>query len=645
MSNMNDEYNVAEYNDEELYQLLDLSHPTDRELEAKIVMMMTKYASNENMYNFFVDVYQHFFDVVNEDEEEEEDDTTDAVQDGFGIQDKANEGKSPNVEGRSQEPFTQQVQGQVLDQQQVQEQDQAQTQAQAQLPVQPPPKFSNKTFTTTNTIAYPQGTVNPLLKKTIRRVISIDSQFRDKTLYPYSTNFTFNLSEPLRDVVSMKLYSVQIPYTWYTINNYFGSNFFYIKGVSTGVDNDHHSYKISIPSGNYASSDFVTAINKSITTMAADHPEVNFGTTSVQLSTMTTKMTTTIDIKHVYDERSFQLEWQQLPQSDTSVTSIPQLLGFQQSNYLSCTLRSAVILSTLPSTYQIPLILPSIDIYNVQDTNNCLLSMTPSATLLPGTVYSTAEILNLYQTTSTAFDAMTFHITDLDPKASSNGQQVYELTMNLSPKLFPSAQYIVHFKEDVTNPLFVGPYSCFNFSNSWMTLSTVVSESSSKTTSYAVDTGTTINLTCMNSLYECSGNNFTMDVSGTTYDTYQEYFSGIQRGMNDLSNNTYGMVKLNLQQDVITHLVSIHANIQNIMNQDNDFRVDLSGCILHEICKQPTSLSNNLSSNSNYELTFAVHQRNQQQIHDLFHWTTKWPCSTDRHYHSYSHLSKHCQYP
>jgi hypothetical protein len=40
--NSQDIYNVDKYSDVELFQILDLIHPTDRELEAKIIQMMNK---------------------------------------------------------------------------------------------------------------------------------------------------------------------------------------------------------------------------------------------------------------------------------------------------------------------------------------------------------------------------------------------------------------------------------------------------------------------------------------------------------------------------------------------------------------------------------------------------------------------------
>ena len=76
----------------------------------------------------------------------------------------------------------------------------------------------------TKELTYAGGALNPILKQTKKRVISIDSQYRaDKRTFP--TEFTFDLSEPLKDVVSLKLYSVQIPFTWYTISKTYGSNF------------------------------------------------------------------------------------------------------------------------------------------------------------------------------------------------------------------------------------------------------------------------------------------------------------------------------------------------------------------------------------------------------------------------------------
>ena len=43
----NDLYDITNYNDEGLYEMLDLNNPTDRELEAKILLTIDKYEGIE----------------------------------------------------------------------------------------------------------------------------------------------------------------------------------------------------------------------------------------------------------------------------------------------------------------------------------------------------------------------------------------------------------------------------------------------------------------------------------------------------------------------------------------------------------------------------------------------------------------------
>ncbi len=67
-------YDIHAYTDNELYDILDLASPTDRELEAKILMMIHKYEktgtkSSQKLAIFFDDIYNHFF--ASEEEEEE----------------------------------------------------------------------------------------------------------------------------------------------------------------------------------------------------------------------------------------------------------------------------------------------------------------------------------------------------------------------------------------------------------------------------------------------------------------------------------------------------------------------------------------------------------------------------------------------
>jgi hypothetical protein len=65
-------YDVNGYTDNELLEILDLDNPTDRELEAKILMMIHQYSEpktfDASLSLFFEQVYERFFDIEQEDE-------------------------------------------------------------------------------------------------------------------------------------------------------------------------------------------------------------------------------------------------------------------------------------------------------------------------------------------------------------------------------------------------------------------------------------------------------------------------------------------------------------------------------------------------------------------------------------------------
>ena len=188
----------------------------------------------------------------------------------------------------------------------------------------------------TKNIEHTPGQLNPLLKETIKRTIYINSQDRDQVFddnNALTTDFHFYLEETLRNVVSLKLYAVQIPYTWYTIDSRYGSNFFYLKSDTPGITNkDIHEYKVEIFSGNYSPQALVTAINEEmISTLLTDHPDISFGNTGISYNSNTAKPTITVDIEKVYDASEFEITMSDY-QTDDSFNSIAKFLGFTQKN-------------------------------------------------------------------------------------------------------------------------------------------------------------------------------------------------------------------------------------------------------------------------------------------------------------------------
>ena len=104
-----------------------------------------------------------------------------------------------------------------------------------------------------------QDVLNPNLENITSRFINLDSQFRQASsgVEYSSTDYTLDLSEPLHNVLSLRLYSVQIPYAWYTIDSAYGNTCFWLVFNGDTAIN----VKISVEPGNYNPTQFVQQLN------------------------------------------------------------------------------------------------------------------------------------------------------------------------------------------------------------------------------------------------------------------------------------------------------------------------------------------------------------------------------------------------
>jgi hypothetical protein len=114
-----------------------------------------------------------------------------------------------------------------------------------------------------------QDSLNPNLKNTITRFVNLDSQFRQYTsnFESSATDYTLDLSDPLTNALSMRLYSYQIPFSWYVIDVSLGNTCFWITQTITDpvtFITTTYNIPITIPPGNYTASQLVDAITKSL---------------------------------------------------------------------------------------------------------------------------------------------------------------------------------------------------------------------------------------------------------------------------------------------------------------------------------------------------------------------------------------------
>jgi len=544
-------YDIHEYTDEQCFAMLDLNNPSDRELEMKILQQLDKYeGKSKRLYQFFEQMYDRFF----ADEEDEVE--------GFTTQ--AENGKTVVVADQKENTRagdTAQVSG--MD-----------TSGNANIK-----KIDDAVVATdTRLVDYVKDPLklNPTSQKTIFKMISIDSQYREDAQNTSATNFSLNLSEDLRNVISMKLYSVQIPYTWYTINNNFGSNYFYLKGNRPGIDNGQHDVKVQIRSGTYTPQQIATAINTSITTLKAKNirdPQYNsiydlsFGQTNISYNTansQSSKILFEFDLKKVFDETDYALYFPNWTTPNVIGTgksmSIPSFLGYNANTYLPYIAYSDASinydLSASPFTVSSSNNSFSIIQYSSQfdySGNNAdrVIHETIMITLATGD-YTRDELIHAVNAaiTSTAkLDSVYsfFKLTTIVESTNINyGKKRIELAAKLNraqTTQIEDSKLVIVFPNE--SAIWTGAASCFRFPKRVVELNNIVSETPTSITNYVIPSATNIVLKCILPGYDISFNHFKTTLTPGTYTLFQyqtQIDTSMKTGFRDLSNNLPGAV-------------------------------------------------------------------------------------------------------
>jgi len=562
MNNSNDIYNVDKYTEKELFDILDIVNPSDRELEAKVLHMIWKYEnfgneSGDKLAKFFKDIYDYFFDTESNEEPQE------TTIEGFDDMEKSEEQEN------KKEPDT-----------------------------SPNTNSDSRNVGYSFPIDYSKDTLNPLLKQTIKRIVSIDSQYRDNK-NSLSTDFTFNLSDPLRDVVNLKLYSIQIPYTWWTINSNFGSNFFYLKGNSPGINDGNHDYKFEIPVGNYTAPDLITAVNTAINKFKIDpsYSGVSFGTTGISYDYPSSKATLTVDLTDRYKESYYSTSFKNWTSpndpSGNRGSSIPAFLGFNRPTYYQYRVYS--MLDTLPYTDSSAAIIDvQASIYNLTNTNNyfnivqyignaCPVDLSSNSVkqvikiqlsnLTTGTTYSRNQLVNELNTQLDLNPYLTSlsginRVNTRTQYVKGYGFSHYELDIRLNRLNTTNSENIktavVFPSEALNNNVWVGKSSAFVFQNLSNEVSDIIAETTTTRTTFDVSANPYIYLQCTRPYYS-----FNLD-KDIVPDIYENDYKII---LSDSSANGYTLTQY------IDAINKSFANINNktkvpIYNENGDFKLN-----------------------------------------------------------------------
>ncbi len=602
---MEDWYNIKNYNNEELYNILDLNNnPTDRELEASIIQKIkqsrslpVQNASTQKIVEFFVSVYDRFFSEAESDNSQSREYTDDELfQEGFS---------QMNISNTILDPKTPQTikigSGQASSTDIITDSDKRNQALSENKDNELSGK--NQAIQTIKQLDYVKGKINPLLKQTIKRVIYIDSQNRDKqfektnadgtttyiTRY-ISTDFTFDLSEPLRDVVALRLYSVSIPYTYYTVNSNFGGNFFYLKGNSPGIDNEAFYYKVEVGPGFYDQTTLTAAVNSSINSLKTTYTDVSFGTTYMSYNSTEITATLNLDIKNFFSENDYQVIFPSTQGKNIDPSgnlpsrynqSLAAYLGYNTTTYDANAIYS---LRNLPLTtadnygptqiardYTLTESNKSFTIIQYQGpgeyTGQTALSTTTiSLTLTINTTYSRSELETNLNTVLAASPYLTnssitrVDITDIG--AINTANSYYKLTINLnksntSIKKDEDLKTVIIFPTETgtTNPIWIQNTStgCFRFQKQNNELSNIYGETPIYQSSYPITSNPYI-------VFKCNATGYSNGYNGN-YNSYSSGAGTITQDVSGMYVNDMKIVLLNGTYTLTQYIIAINTSL------------------------------------------------------------------------------------
>jgi hypothetical protein len=110
----------------------------------------------------------------------------------------------------------------------------------------------------------PHDVLNPLRKQLTKTIINIDTIFRNGYDNTSPTDYIEQFSEPMQNVISMSLVSLEIPNIWYSFSESSGTNYMkviFLDFEYNGTTYPERVYTIKIPDGNYTADEFTQMMN------------------------------------------------------------------------------------------------------------------------------------------------------------------------------------------------------------------------------------------------------------------------------------------------------------------------------------------------------------------------------------------------
>lgn len=198
------------------------------------------------------------------------------------------------------------------------------------------PNLNNKNNTNTvfnvATNEVSPGTLNSIKRITQLLNLNINSCFRHNYFQSSPTDFIYNLPLEIKNILSMRLVSIELPNSWYLFSSIKKNNSFYII-VNEGEHTENIQYKIEIPDGNYNFETLETFLN----TTFFYESEIDYPLKNIKFSINPNSLKSTFTvIKDECDCKTYNFSIKlSLDINQNIVNTAGWILGFRYANYIN----------------------------------------------------------------------------------------------------------------------------------------------------------------------------------------------------------------------------------------------------------------------------------------------------------------------
>jgi len=169
------------------------------------------------------------------------------------------------------------------------------------------------------------GVVNDLKRNIITSQLSIDTKFRKNYFSTQSTDFTISLATPLKNVISMKMSSMEIANIQHAVSKTLGTNGFKITKTANDLSGTTITTTVTVPSGNY---DTIT-LESNLIGVSTEEGSLSYAGCSISIDPTTMRAT----ISGNEGDR-VELDFGNLVhQNSPPMKTLGWLLGFRKKSY------------------------------------------------------------------------------------------------------------------------------------------------------------------------------------------------------------------------------------------------------------------------------------------------------------------------